>query len=350
MIFLDARMARSWIASAQSRRIAARPDGGTRARNWPKTAELIAEMLIPNDLPERALERVLGLSNTSLAERFGAGRPIKRHNVTPLDKLVESGIRLMWVAAHPDDESFGGAIFAKSSLRCGNPLYFLVLTRGEGGECNLPGGNLPDLGTLRTQEMERVAELYNAELQMESFFNAGLPVKSFPRRHEIARKWLEQGNPTEAIAKAIRSFKPDVVLTFAPDYGSTGHPEHQLASRFTTEAIRLADSLSAPLRRKPHRVAHTYYLLNKYWFTLLTGMGNDPLQYTETFDARQHCVGGMLCSDAMGEYSKPHRTQLRDMGMMRRVSGVIHNLYLYRADPFVEIKDPMEFWPVRGMG
>ena len=301
-------------------------------------------------LPFIAIEQALRIANRERVELLGAGPQLNRGVVTPLDKLLESGARLMWVAAHPDDESFAGPILAKTSLKCGNPLYLMVLTRGEGGECNLPGKDLPDVGTIRAQEMQRVAQLYGAELQQVGYFNAGLPVSSFPRRHELAQKWSSQGDPVQDIALAIRSFRPDVLLTLAPDYGGTGHPEHQITSRFATAAIRLAADGSANVKGKPHRVTNTYYLVNKYWFTRFFGEGNDPLPYTESFDARQACCRGMTCADIMGEHTKPHRTQANDMGMMRRVARVIHRVYLYRVDPFNEVKDPFEFWPVRGMG
>jgi len=302
------------------------------------------------DVAVELVEVFLRGVNREATELAGAGRRWRRYDSTTLDRLIEGGARLMWVAAHPDDESFAGPILAKAGLRCGNGLYFLVLTRGEGGECLLPGGPVPDLGAVRSRELARVAELYGAELQVEPLFNASLPVESFPRRHEIARLWREVTDPAVVVARAIRSFRPDVVLTFAPDYGSTGHPEHQLASRFATAGIRLAATSTRTLPGRAHRVENTYYLLNRYWYTRLLGMGQDPLPYTEVFEARQPCVPGHTCADIMGEFTRPHLTQAADMGMMRKVARIIRYLYLYRADPFTEIKDPYEFHPVRGMG
>jgi LmbE family N-acetylglucosaminyl deacetylase len=297
-----------------------------------------------------ALARFIRVANTPRTERLGAGAPRPRHNATPLDRLLEGSPRILWVAAHPDDESFAGALLAKAGLRCQCPLHFLVLTRGEGGECCLPGGQVDDLGAKRTAEVERVAELYNATIEVESFFNASIPVESFPYRHELARTWAAKDDPAMVVARTIRTFRPDVVVTFAPDYGSTGHPEHQLASRFTTAGIRLAAESSRKLPGRAHRVANCYYILNKYWFTRLAGMGWDPLPWSEAFPVRQDCVAGMSCADFMAENSRPHLTQAADMGMMRLVAHSIHHLYLYRADPFVEVKDPFEPHFIRGMG
>ena len=44
----------------------------------------------------------------------------------------------------------------------------------------------------------------------------------------------------------------------------------------------------------------------------------------------------------MAEYTRPHRTQERDMGMVRRLKWMIDEVYLYRVDPWAEKKDPFE--------
>jgi LmbE family N-acetylglucosaminyl deacetylase len=285
---------------------------------------------------------VLSLALLAVLLAGCAGPRVKREAPATLEELVDSGARLMWVGAHPDDESLVGPIFAKAGPRNRSPLFFFVLTHGDGGECNLPEGCHPDVKTVRGGEMKSAAALYRATLQHESYFNAPLPVKSFPLRQEIARIWLEQGDPSLKIARAIREFRPDVLITFDPDHGFTGHPEHQLASRFATLAERIA---ADPARKMeglaPFHVANTYYAVNRYWIFKMLGQ-SDPSPYSETFDARQECADGMECRDVMAENTKAHRTQNRDMGTVRRFKGMIDEVYLYRVDPWVEIKAPYE--------
>ena len=270
----------------------------------------------------------------------------------PLDALLESRPRVLWVGAHPDDESFAGAVLAKASLKCGCPLHFLVLTRGEGGEFPKPLQDGRDLGEVRTGELNEVVRLYRATLELEPWFNASLPVESFPYRHELAARWAADAGeePAIRVARTIRTFRPDVVLTFAPEHGATGHPEHQLASRFTTAGIRLAADPAAPLEGAPHRVPHTYYFLHRYRGLRLLGMSLDPREPTETFDGRQECAGGRSCFQVMAANTLPHRTQKNDMGLMRLVSRFLRKVYLYRADPFTELHDAYEEHLVRGMG
>lgn len=259
-----------------------------------------------------------------------------------MQSLIEQKARMMWIVAHPDDESMGGGVLAKAGPGLGNPLYFLVLTHGEGGECRVPGGCPPDLATFRKAEMEKVARLYGAELQMESFFNAPLPTESFPKRSELAKVWKKHKDPEVVCAKAIRKFKPDVILTFDPDHGFTGHPEHQLVSRFATAAVRLAAAETAELgKSKAHLCPHVFYIKNLYLPFTLFGAG-DPGPYSEAFDVTQACTDKQSCREVMAEFTKPHRSQAADMQQVRRLCKVIRRMYLYRADPFTEIKDPYQ--------
>lgn len=269
-----------------------------------------------------------------------------------LEELLPAKPRVLWVGAHPDDESFAGAVLAKASLKYGCPLHFLVLTRGEGGEFPKPLQDGRDLGEVRTEELEEVANLYRATLELEPWFNASLPVKSFPYRHELAARWAEDAaeDPAARVARTIRTFRPDVILTFAPEHGGTGHPEHQLASRFTTAGIRLAADSAADVDGASYRVPHTYYFLHRYKGLRLIGMKLDPRKATETFDGTRECVNGKTCFQVMAANTLPHRTQNNDMGMMRLVSRFLRKVHLYKADPFTEIHDPYEEHLVRGMG
>lgn len=268
--------------------------------------------------------------------------------------ILDGGARVLWVAAHPDDECFSAGLLAYSALRLGNPLHFLILTRGEGGEHPKKLQDGRDLGDIRQSEMEKVAAAYKATLEIEGYFNASLPVTSFPMRHELAALWTKRSAPAARIAATIRRFKPDVLLTFPPEYGATGHPEHQLASRFATEGLRLAaedgSAGAAQLEGEPHRVPHCYYMLHRYKGLKLVGMPMDPREPNETFDARQDCVDGKSCLRVMAELTRFHETQKNDMRLLRFVSRFMKLAHLYRVDPFEEIDDPFEEHMVRGMG
>jgi len=79
---------------------------------------------------------------------------------------------------------------------------------------------------------------------------------------------LDQADPVEAVQKIavhIRSFQPDVVLSFGPE-GGYGHPDHIAISQFATSAIVVAADPATPLGNeehpelRPHRVSKLYYM------------------------------------------------------------------------------------------
>ncbi len=265
-----------------------------------------------------------------------------RQTLDDIETIFASGARVMWIAAHPDDESMVGAILLRSSLYYKNPLYFLVLTHGDGGECCIKEGCHPDLKTVRGEELKKVAEAYKAELQHEFFYNAPLPVESFPERHKIAKRWKEYKDPVFVVAEAIRRFRPDIVFTFDPYRGFTGHPEHQLASRFAAAGIVAAADASVKISgTEPHRVNYLYFGLNKYMIFKVIG-GTDPSPVTEEWNMNKECVAGKSCKKLLSEYTRFHRSQKNDMGMVRYLLRWIDTIYLSRYDPFKNPLDPYE--------
>ncbi len=269
-------------------------------------------------------------------------RPDGAPEPRPVEALLKDGARTMWCAPHPDDECFSGTLLARSSVYYRNPTFFLILTHGDGGQCCLPEGCEPDLATIRGREMVAVAERYGAELRHERYFNAPLPVESFPLRHEIYAKWRAQGDPQGLVVTEIRRFKPDLIVTFHPDFGATGHPEHQLAARLVTTGARLAaDPAVQAGGLPPHRVERLYWILNRFW--LLRWFGRcDPGPITEVWDAHAPCTADMNCRDFMVEATRLHRSQAADMGMVRRLQAAFGTMYLCQVDYLTANKPPDE--------
>jgi LmbE family N-acetylglucosaminyl deacetylase len=268
------------------------------------------------------------------------GTKIEKVSDDNIDTLFARGAKTMWVAPHPDDECFSGPILARSGVYYKNPLYFLVFTHGDGGECCLKEGCHPDLATIRGQELKKVADFYGAELEHHRFYNAPLPAESFPPRHEIYKKWLSQGDPLKICVKAIRRFKPDVIITFHPDFGATGHPEHQLASRIATTGAKLAQDPTYDADGiEPHKVHRLYWLVQRYWLLRAFGLA-DPGPVTEVFDSHLPAKDGMSCLDFSLEATRFHKTQNRDMSMVRRMQQAFGYLFLRQVDYMTVAKRP----------
>jgi LmbE family N-acetylglucosaminyl deacetylase len=115
---------------------------------------------------------------------------------------------VLWVGAHPDDESIAAPLLAKWCRDEGVRCTFLIATRGDAGPCLLPGGCAPDVAAIRSAEAADAARFFNAQLILLSLPDGG--------------PW-----PDDVIGPYIEAVQPDLVLTFDPEHGTTGHPDHK---------------------------------------------------------------------------------------------------------------------------
>jgi LmbE family N-acetylglucosaminyl deacetylase len=139
--------------------------------------------------------------------------------------------RILWIGAHPDDESLLAPLLGKRCVEMGSHCSLLAMTRGENGSCALPSGCGPDLGSLRVKELHAAA----AKL------NSGLETWELPDvMSDVLAKWDDSAGGHEALLgrlqKAIEAASPTIVMTFDPKHGSTCHPAHMAIADLVTQA------------------------------------------------------------------------------------------------------------------
>ena len=139
--------------------------------------------------------------------------------------------RILYVAAHPDDESAAILTYLARGLHA--DVALLTLTRGEGGQNDLGPEQAPQLGLIRTQELLAATRGYGVKL----FFTRA-PDFGFSKTAEETEKiWGDA--VLEDMVRVIRTFRPNIVINH---FGGvhTGHGHHQTSGLWTPKAVQLA--------------------------------------------------------------------------------------------------------------
>jgi LmbE family N-acetylglucosaminyl deacetylase len=135
---------------------------------------------------------------------------------------------LLFIFAHPDDESFSGAGTAMKCAAAGARTVLVTATLGERGKAGDPPVCAPgELAACRDGELRQAAAIIGFdELHLLGY-----------RDRELAD--APRDEIRGALVTHIRRLKPAIVLTFDPN-GVNAHPDHIAISRFASDAITAA--------------------------------------------------------------------------------------------------------------
>lgn len=144
---------------------------------------------------------------------------------------IGTDLRLMCVAAHPDDED--GATLAKYRMEYGVKTYAVIATRGEGGQNEIGPELYGELGVLRTREQLRSAAVIRAEVRF-----LDLPEFGYSKTLEETFEVWGRENTVRRLVRAIRETRPDVIIT---NHGTRkDHGHHQAVGAALLEAFDAA--------------------------------------------------------------------------------------------------------------
>src|SRR5467141_4152396 len=139
--------------------------------------------------------------------------------------------RILYITAHPDDESSAVLTYLARGLHA--DVALLSLTRGEGGQNDLGPEQAPQLGLIRTQELLAATRGYGVKL----YFTRAKDFGYSKTPEETEKVWGEQ--VLEDLVRVIRSFRPNAVINaWGGVHGGHGH--HQAAGLLTSRAVQLA--------------------------------------------------------------------------------------------------------------
>jgi LmbE family N-acetylglucosaminyl deacetylase len=132
----------------------------------------------------------------------------------------------MCVVAHPDDEcfGFGGALALAADL--GWQTSVICLTDGQAATNRGTSKDGADLGRMRREELAASCRILGVtQHELLDYHDGRL---EFANLHDAGR----------VLVQRMRTWKPDVVLTFGLDGGLNVHADHASVSAFTSAAFR----------------------------------------------------------------------------------------------------------------
>jgi LmbE family N-acetylglucosaminyl deacetylase len=147
--------------------------------------------------------------------------------------------RILYVTAHPDDESAAVLTYLARGLHA--DVALLTLTRGEGGQNALGPEQAPQLGLIRTQELLAATRGYGVKL----YFTRAPDFGYSKTPEETEKIWGDQ--VLEDMVRVIRSFRPNIVINHFGGVHS-GHGHHQASGILTPKAVALARDPAYELR------------------------------------------------------------------------------------------------------
>jgi LmbE family N-acetylglucosaminyl deacetylase len=150
--------------------------------------------------------------------------------------------RILYVTAHPDDES--GAVLTYLARGLHADVVLVSLTRGEGGQNDLGPEQAPQLGLIRTQELLAAARGYGVKL----YFTRAKDFGYSKTAEETEKVWGDQ--VLEDMVRVIRTFRPTIVIN---NFGGvhSGHGHHQAAGLLTPKAVQFAGEPAYKLPESP---------------------------------------------------------------------------------------------------
>lgn len=194
----------------------------------------------------------------------GLGEDVTSHEHPP-HVPRSTGLRLLAVHAHPDDEASKGAAMMAAYADAGAEVMVATATGGERGDLlnQAAGENQQchrDLTGVRRQEMREAAEALGVQHVWLGFEDSGLPEGDpMPPLPPGSFGALPLEQAAYPLVRLVRSFRPHVIISY-DESGGYPHPDHIMSHKVTVEAYHVAaDADRYPDAGRPWEPQKLYY-------------------------------------------------------------------------------------------
>jgi LmbE family N-acetylglucosaminyl deacetylase len=187
--------------------------------------------------PRRAVKRLLlaallALAAAALAGSVWLGRLFSEPSAAAVPSLAGAlgAQRVLGVFAHPDDEQLVTGLLLRAK-QDGAFTALVTATRGEAGEQAPVVARQRDLGAVREAEL------------LKNGFALGVDEQEVWRYPDGGVPEVAQDELVARVEAAMRRYRPDLVVSFWPASGATGHPDHMrvgLAAEIAAQRLAAA--------------------------------------------------------------------------------------------------------------
>ncbi len=207
--------------------------------------------------------------------------------------------RILYVTAHPDDESAAVLTYLARGLHA--DVALLSLTRGEGGQNALGPEQAPQLGLIRTEELLAATRGYGVKL----YFTRAKDFGFSKTPEETEKIWGDQ--VLDDMVRVIRTFRPNLVINH---WGGVhgGHGHHQASGLLTPKAVAMAADAKAFPDQIKEGLSGWGVAKNQVQILDLDRFGEKPTGYVLPLDDVSPLWGKTWREIAMDAFAN-HRTQ-----------------------------------------
>ncbi|WP_391572432.1 PIG-L deacetylase family protein [Cohnella sp.] len=131
---------------------------------------------------------------------------------------TQTQLRVLMIGAHPDEPDMYAGGLAALYAEAGHRVKFLSLTNGDAGHFAIPQR---ELAARRKEEAREASRRLGIEAYEVLDTSDGMLEASIPMRQEVIRQ--------------IRSFEPDVLVTFHPEGGIS--PDNRYTGKVVSDAV-----------------------------------------------------------------------------------------------------------------
>src|SRR5437868_3411630 len=160
-----------------------------------------------------------------------AAHPRAVRQPSPWSLFLRSDAKLLWIGAHPDDETLIAPLLNASCVEHHAQCSLIVLTTDETSTCGLPFGCPPNLSKVRRGEMAAAASALHAHLTQLDYPDV---------MDDVRATWAAHDGGDAALLQRLRNLiaaeQPTLIVTFDTAHGSTCHPAHRALGTLVLDA------------------------------------------------------------------------------------------------------------------